>query len=179
MPGDDDSSYGISLQNKVFLFNNSYSTIYISTNGLISTSEFAAYSSKALSKIKVGLIAPLYADFDTTSAGSIFYRETTDPSLLDRIRSDIKASFSNSLTDLTIDSAFIVTWVSVPLLTVSSTTATFQLVLARSSLCQTFAIMSYETLSPAMQAEPFRVGFASSNGLYGSEISKTTILAIE
>ena len=174
--GDDDASYAIALENKVFFYNSSYSTIYISTNGLVSMTEFSSYSSKTLNKIKVNLIAPLYADFDSSSAGSIYYRETTDSPLLTTITNDIKSYFTNSYTDLSIDSAFIVTWDSVPLYTDSSATATFQLTLARSSACQSFALMSYLALSSAMQNGLFRVGYASLNGLYASEISKTTIL---
>ena len=55
------------------------------------------------------IIAPYWADVDTRGTGDIYYRQTTDPSLLARATSEIKAAFPDSL-DLTITNMFIATW---------------------------------------------------------------------
>ena len=39
------------------------------------------------------LVAPFWADADTTVAGDVFYRETTDPNLLQQATNDITATF--------------------------------------------------------------------------------------
>ena len=53
------------------------------------------------------LIAPYWADVDTRGTGNIYYRQTTDPSILSVVTSEIRAAFpvSNSITNL-----FIATW---------------------------------------------------------------------
>jgi len=55
------------------------------------------------------IIAPYWADVDTRGTGDIYYRQTTDPSLLARATSEIRAAFPDSL-DVTISNMFIVTW---------------------------------------------------------------------
>ena len=42
------------------------------------------------------IIAPYWADVDTRGTGNIYYRQTTDPSLLARATSEIRAAFSTS-----------------------------------------------------------------------------------
>lgn len=39
------------------------------------------------------LVAPFWADVDTTVAGEVFYRETTDQSLLQQASEDVRANF--------------------------------------------------------------------------------------
>ena len=55
------------------------------------------------------VIAPYWADVDTRGSGDIYYRQTTDPSLLARATSEIRAVFSMS-QNVTITSLLIVTW---------------------------------------------------------------------
>ena len=53
------------------------------------------------------IIAPYWDNVDTRGTGNIYYRQTTDPSLLARTTSEIRAAYamSQALTNL-----FIVTW---------------------------------------------------------------------
>ena len=57
------------------------------------------------------LIAPYWADVDTRSrrSGNIYYRQTTDPSLLARATSEIRAAFLAS-QNVTITHLLIATW---------------------------------------------------------------------
>jgi len=58
------------------------------------------------------LVAPFWADVDITGTGDIYYRQTTDRSLLARATREIRAAFPeyhhNDITNL-----FIATWHSV------------------------------------------------------------------
>jgi len=58
------------------------------------------------------VIAPFWANIDIRNIGNVYYRETTDPSLLSRATSEIRATFPKS-KNVTITSLFIVTWDSV------------------------------------------------------------------
>ena len=58
------------------------------------------------------IIAPFWADIDTSRIGRVFYRQTTDPSLLARATSEIRAAFPTS-RNVTIINLLIVTWNSV------------------------------------------------------------------
>ena len=55
------------------------------------------------------IIAPYWADVDTRGTGDIYYRQTTDPSLLARATSEIRAAFPRSLNN-TISNLLIATW---------------------------------------------------------------------
>ena len=58
------------------------------------------------------IIAPYWADVDTRRAGQIFYRQTTNASLLVRATNQIRAAFPAS-QDVTIQSLLIATWSNV------------------------------------------------------------------
>ena len=57
------------------------------------------------------LIAPYWADVDTTSAGSIWYRETNETEILDRARREIQSAFFDANQQIVNTThLFIVTW---------------------------------------------------------------------
>ena len=55
------------------------------------------------------IIAPYWADVDTSETGNIYYRQTTDPSLLARATSEIRAAVPTS-QNVTITNLLIATW---------------------------------------------------------------------
>jgi len=55
------------------------------------------------------IVAPYWADVDTRGSGDIYYRQTTDPSLLARATSEIRAAFPRALNN-TISNLLIATW---------------------------------------------------------------------
>ena len=58
------------------------------------------------------IIAPYWADVDTRGTGNIYYRQTTDSSLLARATSEIRAAFPES-RNVTIKNLLIATWYKV------------------------------------------------------------------
>ena len=57
-------------------------------------------------------VAPYWADVDIRGTGQVFYRETTDPSLLARASSEIRVLLNMS-EDFEITNLFIATWYAV------------------------------------------------------------------
>ena len=55
------------------------------------------------------IIAPYWADVDARGIGNIYYRQTTDPSLLARATTEIRAIFSTS-ANVSITNLLIATW---------------------------------------------------------------------
>ena len=58
------------------------------------------------------IIAPYWADVDIRRIGNIYYRQTTDPNLLARATSEIRAAFSDS-ENISITDLLIATWSNV------------------------------------------------------------------
>ena len=66
----------------------------ISENGYISFNDlFLDWSPERLPIDEHLFVAPFWADFSVSRAGKIYYRQTTDPDLLDRATDEIKAAF--------------------------------------------------------------------------------------
>jgi len=55
------------------------------------------------------IIAPYWADVDIRGTGNIYYRQTTDSSLLARAASEIRAAYPTSLNN-TVSNLLIATW---------------------------------------------------------------------
>ena len=84
----------------------------MNTNGVISfgstfTSSFTL--SFPLSESDDQIIAPYWADVDTRGTGDIFYRQSTDPSLLARANREIQSAYPLS-QNVTVTNLFITTW---------------------------------------------------------------------
>ena len=92
----------------------------VSTNGVISFSspftssraiEFSRCTPRGISH---PVVAPLWADFDTTREGSLFYRSTSDSVALGQIMEKIN-NYSTEYSSYAPRSALVVTWDQVPL----------------------------------------------------------------
>ena len=91
------------------------SSLQVNENGIISIgSRYNARTPQSLprSGSSLRIIAPYWADVDIRGIGNIFYRQTTDPSLLARATSEIRAAFPNSQSVI-IRNLLIATWDSV------------------------------------------------------------------
>lgn len=55
------------------------------------------------------LIAPFWADVDTTGTGTVFYRQTADPGILQRVGNEIQYAFVDH-QDFTPSFVIIATW---------------------------------------------------------------------
>ncbi|XP_065916685.1 uncharacterized protein [Dysidea avara] len=119
-------------------------TVYINENGVISFgSPFNVHTPSSLPLNGTDeIIAPYWADVDTRRTGNIYYRQTTDPSLLFKANREIRAAFP-MCGDVTIQNLLIATWHRVGYhFTKSDKINTFQCVLATSRV-QSFAIFLY------------------------------------
>ena len=88
------------------------SSLQVNDNGIISIgSRYNARTPLSLprSGSSLRIIAPYWADVDTRGTGNIYYRQTTDPSLLARATSEIRAAFPNSQS-VTIRNLLVATW---------------------------------------------------------------------
>ena len=81
----------------------------VNTNGVISfDSSFTSTSVYPFPRTDK-IIAPYWADLDTRGTGHIFYRQTTDPTLLARASTQIQAAYHLSQS-IVITNLFIATW---------------------------------------------------------------------
>ena len=84
----------------------------MNTNGAISfTNPISQYTpdSFPLANNSQKLIAPYWADVDTRGTGTIWYRETTDPDVLERADNEIGQAFP-TLSGYASEFLFIATW---------------------------------------------------------------------
>ncbi|KAM4544548.1 alpha-tectorin isoform 1-T1 [Odontesthes bonariensis] len=129
---DDGSSPEIALLVPFFFFNVPYRSIYVNNNGVISFNvQVSQFTPEAfpLSDSR-SFIAPLWADVHNGIRGDVYYRETTEPEILERATRDVQKHFKNIPT-FKATWAFIATWHQVTFYGGSQTTPvnTFQAVL--------------------------------------------------
>ena len=72
-----------------------------------------------LSNLSQHVIAPFWADVDFKNIGNIFYRQTSEPSLLARATREVRSTFPTS-SNTTIKNLLIVTWDGVPFRRITS-----------------------------------------------------------
>uniref|UniRef100_A0AAY5JW14 Tectorin alpha n=1 Tax=Esox lucius TaxID=8010 RepID=A0AAY5JW14_ESOLU len=142
---DDGSSTEIILLMPFIFFNNPYRSIYVNNNGVISFNvQVSQFTPEAfpLSDSR-SFIAPLWADVHNGIRGDVYYRESTDPEVLERASQDIRKYFKN-LPTFTATSVFIATWHQVTFYGGSQTTPvnTFQVVLISDGL-SCFSMFNY------------------------------------
>ncbi|XP_053315113.1 nidogen-1 isoform X2 [Spea bombifrons] len=109
LPLGDDVSEPLTLSQPLRFYDDSVSTLYISTNGIIATNE-PTNEDEYLETFppNFGVIAPFYSDLDTTESGNIFYQESSSQETLDLVANHIYRAFPESSFNPT--SAVIVTW---------------------------------------------------------------------
>jgi len=86
--------------------------VQVNVNGVISLSaDFDDYFTHLLPLRGADkIIAPYWADVDTTVTGNIYYRQTSDSILLDRANEQIGAAFPISLDVISVENLLIATW---------------------------------------------------------------------
>ena len=85
--------------------------VQVNDNGVISF--YRQYNVRTPSRLPLygsdRIIAPYWADVDIRGAGRIYYRQTSDPNLLDRATSEIRQTSSMS-ENITVTNLLIATW---------------------------------------------------------------------
>ncbi|XP_013419198.1 sushi domain-containing protein 2 [Lingula anatina] len=175
---DDGSTSAITLSTGFPYFDQLHTRLYVNTNGALSfLGTVSTYTPQAFPlDSNRRLIAPFWADVDTTeNHGRVFYRQTTDLSILNRATSDIRAAFV-SQSKFTASWAFVCTYDDVTYFGGSSitNTNTFQVVLVTNGR-HSFAIFNYKEVtwttgtasggSGGLGGTPAQVGFNAGDGL--------------
>ena len=117
------------------VFNSSFPSLQVNNNGVISFNvQVSQFTPEAfpLSDSR-SFIAPLWADVHNGIRGDIFYRESTEPALLERVTQDVRKYFQN-LPTFTATWVFITTWHQVTFYGGSQTTPVKCLLLSSSPL---------------------------------------------
>ena len=85
----------------------------VNNNGVISFDAIFEFRTPVSLPLEIShIIAPYWADVDTRGIGQVFYRQTTNASLLSRATSEIRAAFP-TLQYVTIQNLLIATWSNV------------------------------------------------------------------
>ena len=161
----DDDSKQINLNFKLYLYNTSYDSVYVCVNGFISFISSNNFRIADYSSINYPVVGALSVDLDTREKGNIYYRETTELNQITSIKKIIQNYFNLEDDDLNLNSAFIVTYDNVPLHGDNNkyTRNTFQIILASSKNCESFAIIGYKYLNdPGVSY----AGYSSGYGVY-------------
>ncbi|XP_061607135.1 alpha-tectorin isoform X3 [Phyllopteryx taeniolatus] len=175
---DDGSSPEIPLLVPFVFFSTPYRTIYINNNGVISFNEHVSQFTPEAFPLSDSrsFIAPLWADVHNGIRGDVYYRETTQPQILERATHDVRRHFKN-IPNFTATWAFVTTWHQVTFYGGSQTTPvnTFQTVLI-SDGGVSFALFNYEEIAwstgTASGGDPLTGlgGTTAQSGFNGGEI---------
>ncbi|XP_046664076.1 nidogen isoform X2 [Homalodisca vitripennis] len=112
-PQNDISSSEIPLAVPIKFFGETYNSIFVNSNGLLSfLTEIPMFFSIQF-PLNYPIIAPLYANVDTSGHGHIYYRETQDPDLLKRFNHRVQHFYPNLQAPFTAKSLFIASWLEV------------------------------------------------------------------
>ncbi|PIN93180.1 hypothetical protein AB205_0035040 [Aquarana catesbeiana] len=182
---DDGGSPQIFPSRDIPLFGRNYSYLYVNNNGLLSfASSISQFTPQAL-PVSFGnpFLAIFWADVYNELAGDIYYRESTDPSLLSRATSDIRTYFH--AMNFTAQWVFVATWHRVAYFGSSTNKVnTFQAVLSTDGN-QTFLLYNYGDIQwPSMNLDGFSLdgplALVNNNGLlsFASPISQFTPQAL-
>nr|XP_022323656.1 protein mesh-like [Crassostrea virginica] len=182
MPKNDDgSSPDIPISSLFPFFNHQHSKLTVNTNGVISFLQtVSTYTPDPFPLANdARMIAPFWADIDTTRGGTVWYRETTDKQLLDRATDEVRAYFPKFMK-FRASWIFIATWDHVAFYGCSedgcSKTNTYQAVLITNGQ-HSFTIYNYEEIqwttgkasggdaTTGLGGTPAQVGFNAGDGI--------------
>ncbi|XP_069105864.1 protein mesh-like [Argopecten irradians] len=108
---DDGSSPVVTISTKFPFFNSQHDSLYVNTNGAISflgtLSQYTPESFPLSNSRRI--IAPFWADVDIRNGGTVWYRETTDSSILQRATDEVRLYYP-SQTSFRADWVFVATW---------------------------------------------------------------------
>uniref|UniRef100_K1RGC6 Sushi, nidogen and EGF-like domain-containing protein 1 n=1 Tax=Magallana gigas TaxID=29159 RepID=K1RGC6_MAGGI len=157
---DDESTPRIDVSVPFPFFGSSYSSIYVNNNGDVTfdtaLTQFTADAFPINGSHK--MIAAFWTDIDTALGGSLWYRTSTDSSILQKGTQDIRTVFP-SLNTFSATWMMIITWNDVAAYGCSDTGAincqqrnTFQLVLISNGV-HSFAVFMYNVINWTNKAE--------------------------
>ena len=178
--GDDSCSEPLFLNKLFYYANTSLNKIYVCTNGLVSGEDSDNSFYDELSKSKKILIGPLISDLVTLNDSFVFYRQTEDVGILNKIMLLINSSYPGLYANESLSSALIVTWDKVSFYGDESNENTFQLVLTTTESCSSFILFFYKNLSiPLSNVNQFQAGYMFGLTEYFYSIEPNDLLYLE
>ncbi|VVC26101.1 Hypothetical protein CINCED_3A019659 [Cinara cedri] len=107
------ASEGIPLRVPVKFYNDTYDTIFVNGNGLLSfNNEMPAFTNSPF-PLDYPAMAAFYANIDPRGSGQVFYRETGDPRTLSQATGLVGRFFPRLRGRYTATSVFVATWYEV------------------------------------------------------------------
>ncbi|XP_029432183.1 alpha-tectorin-like [Rhinatrema bivittatum] len=143
---DDGASDEIPISQKFTFFNKDYNSVFVNNNGVVSfATAVPSYTPDAFPLADGrAFVAPYWGDVNNEITGKVYYRESKDPQLLQRISNDIEKYFPNLSFKATW--MFIATWFNVAYYgSVSNKVNTFQAVLATNGQ-RAFIMLNYDKI---------------------------------
>ncbi|VDI06757.1 Hypothetical predicted protein, partial [Mytilus galloprovincialis] len=179
---DDESSAEIHINTAFQFFNQSHRSLFVNTNGdLTFISALSRYTPESFPfQRNASVIATYWADVDTKTVGDVWYRETSNPTLLGRASSDIRTSFPQQ-PKFNASWIFITTWDDVAFFGADEVGLTkrcsFQCILATDGR-YSFVVFNYNLTqwttgtasggnsSDGVGGTPAQVGFDAGDGIH-------------
>ncbi|XP_065944898.1 sushi, nidogen and EGF-like domain-containing protein 1 isoform X2 [Magallana gigas] len=171
LPSNDDiSTPSIDVSVPFPFFGSSYSSIYVNNNGYVTfdptLTDYTAQAFPINGSHK--MIAPFWTDIDTDRGGSVWYRTTTDSSILQKGTSTVRTVFP-SLYNFSATWMMVATWDEVAAYGCSDNGTikcqqrnTFQLVLITNGV-QSSAVFMYNVINWTYKTQ---VGFNAGDGIH-------------
>ncbi|KAK7069005.1 Calcium ion binding [Halocaridina rubra] len=106
---DEASTAEINLRVPLVFYGQVYESLFVNMNGFVSFLTEIPNFFNVQFPLEYPLIAPFYSDVDTTRAGNVYYRETSDPNTVARAKIDLSQYF-NGASGFEPTGIFIVTW---------------------------------------------------------------------
>ncbi|KAL9985251.1 hypothetical protein ACROYT_G007629 [Oculina patagonica] len=181
LPANDDGSSGtVPISIPFPFFDRNHDSLFVNTNGVISF--LVQVSQYTPDTFPLGdnrrLVAPFWADVNTRNGGEVFYRETTDPNLLQQATDDVTAAFVDQ-RKFKATWLFIATWYEVAFFGASGNYTnkrnTFQAVLITNGR-HSFVIFNYNKITwttgtfsggdyAGLGGNPAQAGFNAGDGV--------------
>ena len=118
------------------------------------------------------ILGPLIYDLKNYGSSSLFYRQTTNATILNQIKSAITTTYPSQYSRYSPNWAFIVTWKDVSIYSFESYKNTFQLILTSDNNCQWFVLFQYDKLNiPVALQSSFKAGYTLGNSINYISIS--------
>ncbi|XP_053123561.1 alpha-tectorin-like [Hemicordylus capensis] len=143
---DDGASPQISISESFYFYAKRYQSLYVNNNGVLSFGKPVSQFTPDPFPLTDGrsFVAPFWADVDNRITGTVYYRESQDEQLLQRVTADIDAYFPSG--KFTATWVFVATWDQVAFYgSLSSKVNTFQAVLTSNGELS-FVLLNYQDI---------------------------------
>ncbi|XP_026541083.1 alpha-tectorin-like [Notechis scutatus] len=143
---DDGASPEISISEFFFFYGRKYHSLYVNNNGVVSFGNPVSQFTPDPFPLMDGrtFVAPFWADVDNRITGDVYYRQSQDQGLLQRVTADINAYFPHE--NFTATWAFVATWDQVAFYgSLSTKVNTFQAVLTSDGK-MSFVMLNYQDI---------------------------------